>query len=284
MPTFYTYLIGWSNLSKYYYGVRYADGSHPDELMVSYFTSSKIVKSLITSEGLPDIISIRKKFNLKEKAIQWESKVLRRLNASKHPKMLNCHNGTYLTPYTSDEFKAMLMKIHGVEYTSQIPIVKNKVKSALKGRMAMYDIETSSMIYADKQLLKDLPDQYLHPSSYKYRNILGIQEKQTKRRKTHDPRIVVFDKIDEKCIKITTDDYYSNRDRYFVPASKEYRMFKGTLDKQHNGFKGEICVIDVSINQIVRVSPEIYHANPDKFYHINSRKGKELKKIIELNS
>jgi hypothetical protein len=37
----YTYLIGWSKLDKWYYGVRYASNCNPDELWVKYKTSSK---------------------------------------------------------------------------------------------------------------------------------------------------------------------------------------------------------------------------------------------------
>ena len=42
----YTYLIGWSNLGKWYYGVQYGKGVHPDNLWVTYFTSSSVVKKL----------------------------------------------------------------------------------------------------------------------------------------------------------------------------------------------------------------------------------------------
>lgn len=31
----YTYLIGWSSHNKFYYGVRYAKGSNPNELWKS---------------------------------------------------------------------------------------------------------------------------------------------------------------------------------------------------------------------------------------------------------
>jgi len=58
----YTYLIGWSEHKKYYYGVRYAKGCHPSDLFNPYQTSSKFVKAFIQSFGLPDIIEVRKIF------------------------------------------------------------------------------------------------------------------------------------------------------------------------------------------------------------------------------
>ena len=66
----YTYLIGWSKLNKWYYGVRYANKIIAEnDLWVKYFTSSRHVKNFRKIHGEPDIIKIRKKFNKKEKAI-----------------------------------------------------------------------------------------------------------------------------------------------------------------------------------------------------------------------
>ena len=76
----YTYLIGWSKYNKFYYGVRTAKNCNPKELFVSYFTSSKYVKKFIKQFGNPDIIQIRKTFNDKLKALEWEEKVINRLN------------------------------------------------------------------------------------------------------------------------------------------------------------------------------------------------------------
>jgi hypothetical protein len=85
----YTYLISWTSISKYYYGVRFAKGCSPADLWVDYFTSSKQVKILRETYGEPDIIEIRKIFSTPEKAIVWESKVLKRLGAVKNECWLN---------------------------------------------------------------------------------------------------------------------------------------------------------------------------------------------------
>lgn len=85
----YTYLIGWSSLSKYYYGVRFAKNCHPNDLWVKYFTSSKTVKKYRELYGEPDIKQIRKTFSDKESAILWEERVLRRLDIKNNNKMLN---------------------------------------------------------------------------------------------------------------------------------------------------------------------------------------------------
>lgn len=85
----YTYLIGWSKHSKYYYGVRYASDCGPSDLWVSYFTSSKYVKQFREENGEPNIIQIRKTFNNINDARNWEHKVLRRMNIIYNDKFLN---------------------------------------------------------------------------------------------------------------------------------------------------------------------------------------------------
>ena len=59
----YTYLIGWSKLNIWYYGVRFAKGCHPSDLWIKYFTSSRIVKRFVLDNGPPDMISIDRVFN-----------------------------------------------------------------------------------------------------------------------------------------------------------------------------------------------------------------------------
>ena len=85
----YTYLIGWKKYNTYYYGVRYAKNCDPSELWVTYKTSSKYVKSFISSHGNPDIIEIRKIFSCPNKARLWEHKVLKKINAVTRLDFLN---------------------------------------------------------------------------------------------------------------------------------------------------------------------------------------------------
>lgn len=113
----YTYLIGWSQLDKWYYGSRYAkksnclykSGSHPDELWKTYFTSSKIVKMFREVYGEPDVIEIRKTFLLAEEAVVWEQKVLQRIGVIKNSKFLN-----------QTDNKAILLDENFSEYMSKI--------------------------------------------------------------------------------------------------------------------------------------------------------------------
>lgn len=93
----YTYLIGWTNLNLFYYGVRFGKYCEPNDLFKTYFTSSKRVKAITLECGSPDIIEIRRTFNSKQKAYAWEQTVLRRMNVLHDSRFLNASiGGTYL--------------------------------------------------------------------------------------------------------------------------------------------------------------------------------------------
>ena len=96
----YTYLIGWPNLNKWYYGVRYAKNCQPTDLWNPYKTSSKLVKKLITLHGEPSVVEIRKTFQSIAKAQQWEAKVLKRLHVINDTKWVNGHNTRAFDPTT----------------------------------------------------------------------------------------------------------------------------------------------------------------------------------------
>lgn len=94
----YTYLIGWSKLNKYYYGVRFSKKSNPKELWVSYFTSSKYVNEFVKKHGDPDVIRIRRIFKDREKAIVWEARVLTKMNVLNSERWLNKTNNKAIDP------------------------------------------------------------------------------------------------------------------------------------------------------------------------------------------
>lgn len=88
----YTYLVGWSKLKKYYYGVRYGRKANPKNFWVDYFTSSSYVKEYRELYGEPDIIEVRKVFDTPSEAIQWENGVLTRLLKPTNPNRENWLN------------------------------------------------------------------------------------------------------------------------------------------------------------------------------------------------
>lgn len=97
----YTYLIGWPEHRKYYYGVRYAKNADPSDLWVSYFTSSKHVKRFVEENGNTSVIQVRKIFSEANEAIAWESKVLARMDVINDKKWLNKTNNKSIAPETA---------------------------------------------------------------------------------------------------------------------------------------------------------------------------------------
>jgi hypothetical protein len=89
MHTPYTYLIGWSNLDKWYYGVRWVEGCHPNDFWKDYYTSSHYVKMFRDVFGEPDVIEIRKTFDSPEQARKWEFRVITKMKMSESKKWLN---------------------------------------------------------------------------------------------------------------------------------------------------------------------------------------------------
>lgn len=141
----YTYLLGWPNKNKWYYGVRYAKNCQPNDLWVSYKTSSKHVKKFVSENGEPSIIEIRKIFSSDVKAREWEHKVLRRIKAASTDFWLNKTDNKSIAPLYGDlnpakrpevrkKISENTPKKYGLENPMSNPEVANKVSKKLKGR------------------------------------------------------------------------------------------------------------------------------------------------------
>lgn len=148
----FTYLVGWTAIGKFYYGVRFAKGCSPSDLWTKYFTSSKLVKQIRKIHGEPDIIQVRRTFESAEKALNWEVTVLRRLRAPTHESFLNQSIGTekfnHGRPHTQETRKKLSEAIKGkprvwapghLEKLSKSVVFKSqthrqKLSEALKGK------------------------------------------------------------------------------------------------------------------------------------------------------
>lgn len=91
----YTYFIAWTTLGTWYYGVRYAKNCNPLDLFNPYKTSSRVVKDFIASNGMPDIIQVRKTFTNVVSAKNHEDKVLRRMKVGHIPNCLNIKSDSF---------------------------------------------------------------------------------------------------------------------------------------------------------------------------------------------
>lgn len=137
----YTYLLGWSKLNKFYYGVRFAKNCQPSDLFVTYFTSSKYVKEFIKNNGNPDIIQIRKTFESSDKARLWENRVLKKMQVIKDVRWLNKTDNLSISVECckyehTDEIKLKKSLSHiGKKHSDK---VKKKISESQKGKPRLY--------------------------------------------------------------------------------------------------------------------------------------------------
>lgn len=126
----YTYLIGWSQHSKYYYGVRYAKNCTPSDLWVTYFTSSKLVQDMRLKHGEPDIIQVRRTFEDRDSAVFWEQKVLSKLDVINNPLWLNQNIAGAINIVKQSNEHIQRRFANRVKSQKQIDAAKNNIKKA----------------------------------------------------------------------------------------------------------------------------------------------------------
>jgi len=89
----YSYIIGWTALDRWYYGIEYGikKVANPYNIWKTYFTSSKIVLRFREMHGEPDVIQVRRTFNNASTCIDWELKVLTRMKVLDDDRFLNAN-------------------------------------------------------------------------------------------------------------------------------------------------------------------------------------------------
>ena len=138
----YSYLIGWPELDKWYYGLRYAIDCHPTDFWVTYFTSSKHVKKFVVDHGEPTVRQIRKVWlnGDVQAARDWEHRVLRRLSVATNIRWINkTHNKSRPPLYGCDN-----------------PATKAEVKQKISKSITMMAQEMGDSFYPRTQKFKDL--------------------------------------------------------------------------------------------------------------------------------
>jgi len=90
----FTYLIKFKETGQLYYGSKTAKGCHPDDLWTKYFTTSKVVESLISEYNKESFEIIHIKLHAtKEAALKWETMYLISVDAARNENYLNKTNG-----------------------------------------------------------------------------------------------------------------------------------------------------------------------------------------------
>jgi hypothetical protein len=169
MLKYYTYLIGWRKINKWYYGVKYSKDANPETFWKKYFTSSTIVSEIRKEYGEPDIVQIRKTFSNSQKARKWEHKVLKRMKVVIGEKWLNKTDNICFDPKLMSEIgktkrgelNNFYGKKHSIEYKENMSKKqklimteekKKRISEAIKRKHAngeykhIYSEETSKKI------------------------------------------------------------------------------------------------------------------------------------------
>lgn len=170
----YTYCITHKPSGKRYYGARYANGCHPDDLWVKYFTSSKTIKGLIKLDGKEAFsIEVRRIFKTAEACVEWESKVLRRLDVTYNTNWLNLMVNKSVS---QEEMKHIVFERYGYEHALQVPEFRAKSKATM---LEKYGVENS---LENPDILAKMRENFL--ATYGVKNPLELPENILKSKQT----------------------------------------------------------------------------------------------------
>ena len=144
----FTYLIKHVPTNKYYYGVRFKKGCHPNDLWTKYFTSSKKVKGLIRKYGKKSFkFEIRKTFKTCKQALNWEHKVLKRLKVIYKDNFLNLTDNKsvdpkYLSKINKGKNNPFYNKKHNKNIIEKIRLssLKRKHTEETKNKIRLFNI------------------------------------------------------------------------------------------------------------------------------------------------
>ena len=145
----YTYLIGWSQHGKFYYGCQFGKKSNPDNLWKTYFTSSRHVKAFRAEHGEPDIVEVRKIFGGDGSACRkWEERVL--------TKIVNRRDGMWLNRRaTSGKWFTRPGHCAGIPKSEEH---RAKIQSSHMGKVTALNVETGKRLRVTKQEFRENPD------------------------------------------------------------------------------------------------------------------------------
>lgn len=121
----YFYIIQEKSTGIYYAGSKYAKDANYTNLLTEfgYKTSSNTITKLINENGVDSFIIRRiRVFDDKIKAYEYETKFLKKINASKNNNFYNLHNNAW----SLRNAKEIFLKKYGVDHNMKCPEVQEK--------------------------------------------------------------------------------------------------------------------------------------------------------------
>ncbi len=152
----YTYLVGWSKLGFWYYGVRYSKNCFPSDLWVSYFTSSNTVKKFRKQFGEPDVVEIRRVFEDRATAIDWERRVIKKIGAVNSETWLNRTDNKAIHP--DDAYRGAKQKKPNRKRLEAVEKERRRIAAIADGRASRLNTEDSVLkrIAANKERIASM--------------------------------------------------------------------------------------------------------------------------------
>lgn len=273
----YTYLIGWSKLDRWYYGVRFAKDCDPDDLWTKYFTSSKYVKAFRKEHGEPDVIQIRKTFKDAKSAVLWEKAVLARINVVKKEKWLNKTDHKAMKSLSQEQNPCF----------NKVPVIDANGNSFLISKEQYYSKENTEYKHSNYGMVSviDLDGRHhrISKADYKKRKNIDVKSvhlggpksieanmkisKALKGRKNGPASNQTKSKI-SKALKGRVPCFDKNGN-YILLDKEEYELRKN-IDVVHST-KGKMLCKDIDGNYL-SVPVEEYHLRKNiDLWHFNSK-------------
>lgn len=168
------YIIQHDISGKMYAGSRtsaYGD-ANPNQLLVTYFTSSMVVKQMIKNKEGFSVVEI-KTFDSKQETYDYEIRFLQENNCAESEQWLNMHDGVNLTPFGSEKYLNALRLKYGdptIMNSMHVPGTIQKVSENLKGGINCWDEFEQITKRVSTEGYRSDPDRYWHIQSKRYRD------------------------------------------------------------------------------------------------------------------
>lgn len=270
----YTYLVGWSEHGKFYYGAQWNKNANPGDLWTTYFTSSNRVKKFREKHGEPDVIKIRKTFGDDAKTCRkWEERVLVRLKSNKWGSWLNTrvYNRGWFSPTGSvvakDLKTGVVSRVTRDEFLTNPDLV-----GQTKGMLVATDKKTGERVYVTKDEYASNPDLEFHTAGY-------IPTEETRKAASERMSGKVFAKTESgDVVQVTMEEFAARGDLvgagagYTQTAEARRKIAESKIGKPRPPSVGEavgkasngmVAALNKKTGIVSRVSAEEFAANPD---------------------
>lgn len=158
----YVYLIRHKDSGRFYCGCQYGNKCHPNNFWVTYFTSSRIIKTILEVEGLDSFEVLEIIPRPLNDAIEYESALLQSVDAAHSDKWFNVCNGHKLfrnNGSPSKETREKLSKAgmgenNGFFGKTHTPEVRARMSAAKKGKAGVKHAEETKERIASSMIGK----------------------------------------------------------------------------------------------------------------------------------